>query len=322
MKRYLTLTLILTLLALGIGCAGAATPAARINDSVQGSSAPAPAAPPVAASEAYDSSADGTVANQRKSAGGSGGVPSQAQDQDETRMIVYTGSVSLQVNDTTETVNKITELLKGVNGYISSKSLAAYGKDKQRGTIAIRIPAASLESTITQIKALGVKVLNETQASDDVTAEYTDLDARRKNLEVYEVELQKLLDTVRERTGKAEDILAVYNQLTEVRGQIESIKGRQRYLENTSTLATYTIELVPVEEVVVQGTPGWNPGNVAGSALDDLISTMQGLANVAIYLALYVLPVLLIILIPIVLFVLIVRTVLRRRMPKKPVVAA
>jgi len=59
------------------------------------------------------------------------------------------------------------------------------------------------EPTLAQIRALGIKVLRETQQSADVTAEFTDLDARRKNLEAYEVELQKLLETVRERTGKA-----------------------------------------------------------------------------------------------------------------------
>lgn len=321
MKRYLILSLVLAVLALGIGCGAPASPAPLTDTEVtQGNVAPA--APPVAA-EAYQQDANGgAVANARKSQStGTSSVPAQAQDADE-RMIVYTGSVSLQVNDTADTVNKITELLKGVNGYISSKSLSAYGKDKQRGTIAIRIPAAALDATVAQIKALGVKVLNENQSSDDVTEEYTDLDARRKNLEVYEVELQKLLDTVRERTGKAEDILAVYNQLTEVRGQIESIKGRQRYLENTSTLATYTIELVPVEEVVVEGTPGWNPGNIASGALDDLITAMQGIASAAIVLVLYVLPVLLVVLIPVLLFIWIVRTIVRRRMPKKPIVAA
>lgn len=321
MKRYLILSLVLAVLMLGIGC-GAPAKTTQVTDVEQGNTAPVPAAPP-AASEAYQQDASGgVVPNSRKSAGGTSSVPAQAQDGDDLRMIVYTGSVSLQVNDTTETVNKITDLLKNVNGYISSKSLSAYGKDKQRGTIAVRIPAAALDTTLAQIKALSVKVLKEEQASNDVTEEYTDLEARRKNLEAYEIELQKLLDTVRERTGKAEDILAVYNQLTEVRGQIESIKGRQRYLENTSTLATYTLDLIPVEEVVVEGTPGWNPGALVRESLDDLIVTLQALAEVGIRFTFSVLPVLVLLLIPVVIVIWVLRTIMRRRMPKKPVVAA
>ena len=126
---------------------------------------------------------------------------------------------------------------------------------------------------------------------------------------------------MRERTGKAEDILAVYNQLTQVRGEIEQIKGRQNYLENTSTLATYTIDLVPFEEVVVQGDPGWSPGTTISLALDRLVTIMQGLADVAINLAIIVVPVLLILAIPVVILILILRALVKRRTGKKPVAA-
>lgn len=319
MKRYFAIALVFVIVALGIGCAAAAKPATT--NSVlpaQPTAAPMPAM----VDESYGAS---DSAGQRKSipaAQPPGGTTNQNQAQDAARMIVYTGSVTMQVNDTAETVNKIQDLLKNVNGYIAFKSLVASGKDKLRGTINVRIPAAALEITLAQIKALGVKVLKETADSNDVTAEYTDLDARRKNLEAYEVELQKLLETVRERTGKAEDILAVYNQLTEVRGQIEQIKGRQKYLENTSTLATYTIELVPIEEVVVEGKPGWDPGRTAREALDNLVSALQGLGDVAITFTLFVLPVLVILLLPVLIVVLILRAVLKRRAPKKQAVAS
>ena len=317
MKRTIALTLLIVMLTLGIGCAAAATPASKNNTEI------VPSAPPAAA-EAYDdaTSSDG-VANSRKAqtvpGQSSGGEADQAQAQD--RMIVYTGSVSLQVNDTADTINKITDILNGVKGYIANKSLVAYGKDKLRGTINVRIPAAALDTTLAQIKTLAVKVLKESSDSNDVTAEYVDLEARRKNLEAYEVELQKLLETVRERTGKAEDILAVYNQLTEVRGQIEQIKGRQNYLQNTSTLATYTIELVPVEEPIVEGKPGWDPGKIFTESLDDLVVALQGLVGFAIRLLVVVLPLLLIIVLPIVVFIWLVRAFIKRRTPKKAAAA-
>lgn len=324
MKRFILTSILAALIALAVGCGGqVGNVFGRVEN---GLPAAAPTTAP-AMTGSYDSSAGGAVPQRKGQVPAaqpppSGGQTDSYNAQDTTRMIVYTGSISLQVNDTVETVNKIQDLLKPVNGYVSSKSLAADSKDKLRGTISIRIPAAALETTVAQIKALGVKVLKEDQASNDVTEEYTDLDARRKNLEAYEVELQKLLDTVRERTGKAEDILAVYNQLTEVRGQIEQIVGRQKYLTNTSTLATYTIELVPVEEVVVEGQPGWDPARTARTALDRLVATMQGLGDVAINFVLYLLPVLLVVFLPVAIFVWIVRAVLKRRTPKKAVTAS
>ncbi|HZQ05181.1 MAG TPA: DUF4349 domain-containing protein [Anaerolineae bacterium] len=322
MKRLALSCLLLSIALLTFGCSSAANS--------MPTEAPLPAAPLI--SEAYDNSSPGLRSSQgmipaaqptaAPAATAAPGALGTASDADIQRMIVYTGSVSLQVNDTTDAINKITDILKGVNGYIANKSLAAYGKDKLRGTIVIRVPAAALDSVLGQIKALGVRVLKEDANSNDVTEEYVDLDARRKNLEAYEVELTKLLDTVRERTGKAEDILAVYNQLTKVRGQIEQITGRQKYLENTSTLATYTIDLVPIEEVVVEGQVGWDPGRTAGQALDQLVTTLQGLGDLAIVLVLYVLPVLFLVLLPLVIVVLILRAVLKRRAPKKPVPAS
>lgn len=326
MKRLTLGTILLAIIALaalGMGCsAQTGNVFGPVTDGVADTSSVPPNAPVPQESYGSSNSAGGVAAQNKSVPAAQPTVGDATQAQDQQRMIVYTGSMSLQVNDTTDTVNKITDLLKSVNGYIASRSLVAYGKDKQRGTISIRVPAATLDTVLAQIRALGVKVLKEDQQSNDVTEEYTDLDAQRKNLEAYEVELQQLLDTVREKTGKAEDILAVYNQLTQVRGQIDQITGRQRYLANTSSLATYTIELVPVEEIVVQGDPGWNPGGTAKLALDKLVKTMQGLGDLTINLALYVIPVLIVVLLPFLVAFLIVRAILKRRTTKKVVPAS
>jgi hypothetical protein len=215
------------------------------------------------------------------------------------------------------TVAKISDILKGYQGYISSRSFARSGSGKLRGSVTIRVPAASLESVLAQIKALAIRSLSEDSKSEDVTQQYIDLDARRKNLEAYEVELTKLLETVRENSGKAEDLLAVYNQLTEVRGQIEQIKGQQLYLENTSSLATFTLDLVPHEEVTVI-EEGWNPGSTARTALRSLVQALQALADLAIYVFLYFLPVLILLVLPLLIVFLIGRRIWRRRAPRKP----
>lgn len=307
MKRFILCVAFIALLALGIGCAAAATQAPAITKSDE------------------NASSSGGVANQSRvypptapaARPPAAGASDQANQAQEPRMIVHNGELSLQVNDTADTINKIDDILKNANGYIASKSVVAYGKDKLRGTLQARIPVAALEATLAQIKALSVKVLKETADSNDVTADYVDLDARRKNLETYEIELQKLLETVRERTGNAEDILAVYNQLTDVRGQIEQIKGRQKYLENTSAMATYTVELVPIEEIVVEGTPGWNPGRIFTESLDALVSALQSVVNLLIRFVVIILPLLLLCLVPLAIFVLLARRFIKRRQTNK-----
>lgn len=312
MKRLALIISFLALVLLAAACAGPAAPLPSGGKSFVGQSVPAAA--PTAAPAA--TSAPALAGRGALDTGNMTAVQQAAQE----RMVVYTGTMSLEVNDTEETVSKITDILKANQGYISSRSLARTGSGKIRGSITIRVPAASMESVLAQIKALSIRSLSEDSKSEDVTQQYIDLDARRKNLEAYEVELTKLLDTVRERTGKAEDILAVYNQLTEVRGQIEQIKGQQQYLENTSSLATYTIELVPHEEVTVI-EEGWNPGSTARTALRSLVQALQGLADIIIVFVLFIAPILVILALPLVILFLIARRFWRRRPAAKTAAA-
>ncbi len=318
MKRLALAVLLVFTIGLLAACGAASVP--QLTGKSANPPAPeigrVPAAAPTAAPAQPQPPAQGAPSGGFSGVGDSG--LRQAMDQAVAeRMVVYTGKLSLEVNDTEETVSKIADILKQNQGYISSRSLDRDSKGKVQGFITIRVPAASLEPVLQQIRALGLKVIHEDANSEDVTAEYTDLDARRKNLEAYEAELTQLLDTVRERTGKAEDILAVYNQLTDVRGQIEQIKGRQNLLQNTSSYATYTIQFVPHEEVEVVEPGQWNPGNTARTALKSLVQAVQALADVGITVALFILPVLILLALPFVLLFLIVRWVWRRRAPRR-----
>lgn len=233
------------------------------------------------------------------------------------RMIVRTVHLGLEVSDTEKAVNDIGAIVSQYKGYIAATNLARDFKNRLRGTITIRVPAESLDAAQRQIKAAGLKVLNESSNANDVTDQYTDLNARLTNLTATEAELRKLLDTVRERTGKAEDILAVYNRLTEIRTQIEQIKGQMNVFEKTSALATLTVELVPHEEVQVLEPETWAPNRTAAQALRALVQALQGLTNLAIWLVLFVLPLFVILILPFIALALILRAWMRLRARKK-----
>ncbi len=233
------------------------------------------------------------------------------------RMIVRTVRLGLEVQDSEKAFNDISAIATQFKGYVAQTNLVRDSKNRLRGTVTLRIPADSLDNAMKQIKAAGLKVLAENSNANDVTDQFTDLNARQKNLEATEVELQKLLATVRERTGKAEDILAVYNRLTEIRQQIEQIKGQINVLDRTTSLATVTIELVPHEEIEILEPETWLPNRTAAQALRALIKALQGVADLAIWLLLFVLPILIVLALPFVLFVWFVRRIIRRRAKPK-----
>ena len=232
-----------------------------------------------------------------KSNGYSGSSASPSQESTSERMIVRTANLSMVVKDANATVEQIRTILGEVDGYVVNLQLWR-DQNQLRGTITVRVPAKTLDDTLRRFKGLAVKVERETGTSQDVSEEYSDLGAQLRNLEATEKELQELLTTVREKTGKAEDIMAVYRELTQIRGQIEGIKGRMVYLERTAAMSAVTIELIPdvLAEPITVG--GWRPSETVARALKALMQTAKWLVDAAIWIILYIAPVLLLIALP------------------------
>jgi hypothetical protein len=269
--QALTVTLVLALLV----AACAAKPRAT---------AVTPAAPP-------------TVAGAKLESGGYTDAQGVSTPSSEERMIVRTADLSLVVKDAEDSVAQIKDIVGGLGGYVVDLRLWR-DQEQLRGTITVRVPVESLDGVLVEFKGLAVKVERESGGSQDVTEEYSDLGAQLRNLEATEQELLELLGTVRERTGKAEDILAVHRELTQIRGQIEQLKGRMQYLERTAAMSAVTIELIP--DVLAQPitVAGWRPSETVSRALRALLQTLRLLVDAAIWIALYVLPVVAVVLIP------------------------
>jgi hypothetical protein len=117
--------------------------------------------------------------------------------------------------------------------------------------------------------------------------------------------------------GSTADILEVYRELTNIRGQIEQIEGRLRYLTNQAALSTITIELIPSAVYQPVSVAGWEPQGTAKEAVQALVSTLQGLANLTIWLVIYLLPLLIIMLLPVAVVIAVIRWWWRRRKAAK-----
>ncbi len=213
-----------------------------------------------------------------------------ATDVSDERMIVRTADLSLVVSDAEAAAGQIKTIATGLGGYIVSTQL--WREEEQlRGSITVRVPAESLDDALQSFKRLAIRVERESGSSRDVTEEYSDLDAQLRNLEATEQELRELLSTVRERTGKAEDILAVHRELTSIRGQIEQLKGRMQYLERTATMSAVSVELIPDVLARPIASSGWRPSETASAAVRALVDTLRLLAGAVIWVVLYVLPI-------------------------------
>lgn len=142
------------------------------------------------------------------------------------------------VEDVTVTMDQIAKLAEDSQGYVVSSNKYKNG-ERLVGTITIRVPSGDFDNAMAALKALAEEVTYENTTTEDVTEEYVDLTAKLKNLEATEAQLLEIM----KKAEEIEDILAVQNQLTITRDEIERTLGRMHYLEQTSATSLITVQL-------------------------------------------------------------------------------
>ncbi|KKQ27915.1 MAG: hypothetical protein US42_C0004G0054 [Candidatus Magasanikbacteria bacterium GW2011_GWC2_37_14] len=200
------------------------------------------------------------------------------------RLIIKTGSLSMVVNDVKETIVKISDYTKAKGGFVVSSETSKAGVAPY-GEITVRIPAKIFDNGVIDIKQLG-QVESESVSGQDVTEEFVDLDSQLKNLRAAEAQFLQIM----QRATKIEDVLAVQRELTNVRGRIESIQGRMKYLQQSADLSTITVYLSTDPNVLptVDDTNKWKPWAEVKTAARTLLVVAKGLANFVIWLVVYI----------------------------------
>ncbi|MCS7220289.1 MAG: DUF4349 domain-containing protein [Anaerolineae bacterium] len=225
------------------------------------------------------------------------------------RMIVKRADLTVVVQDTLATLDAIREVVESMGGYVTDSNL--YRVDGQmQARVTVRVPVDRLNDALRQIKDLAVRVDRENTSTEDVTEEYTDNASRLRNLEATEQELLALLREVRERpNATADEILAVHRRITEVRDEIERLKGRQQLLDHLVALATIAIEIIPDELTRPIVERAWRPHQTAREAFRALLTGLRWLADLAIWIVIFVLPILVLVALPFVALVLIIQRI-------------
>jgi hypothetical protein len=206
------------------------------------------------------------------------------------RMIVRDATLSLVVHDAAAALQRSTALAESRGGYVMEEKQWKEA-EQVRASATLRVPAAQLRPVLAELARLAVRVEAETVTAEDVSQEFSDLGAQLKNLQATELELRQLLATVRQRTQKASEIMEVFTELTKVRGDIERIQGRMQYLMQTTALSKITLDLIPDALAAPVVEPGWQPVATARSAARTLVNSLKSLADVGIWVVLYLLPI-------------------------------
>lgn len=265
-NRFKTITLILVsiLLVIATACASTASKSAaqveKPNSTLMSAPRAVPAAP-ASAGESYDAA----------TAGGAGAVD---------RKIVRTGSISIQVNDINKSLADIAAVATQFNGYVVSSSQRADDENSATGQISIRVPADKYDEALQKLRTLAVKVTYENSNSQDVTEQYMDLKAQLSNYQATEAQYLELL----KKAENVKDVLEVQKELSNVRGNIERVKGRILYLERTSDTSLIQVSLSKVKPI---GESTWDVSGIFKGAVDGLIAFGKVLLALLVWLLVF-----------------------------------
>lgn len=216
----------------------------------------------------------------------SGTAPDGAQPVE--RLIIRNGSIAMDVEDTLATRDEIEAMVADMTAegaFVVSASEYGGEDGLPYVTMAIRVPATRFDEVMDRLAAMAVNVTSRDESARDVTEEYVDLAARLESLETAR---QRLL-AIMEEASVTEELLMAEQQLTQREVEIESIRGRMQYLQQSAALSRIDITLQPY--ILAQPVDtSWRPAETVRRAFDSLLDGLRGLVNFLITFVIAVLP--------------------------------
>ena len=151
--------------------------------------------------------------------------------------IIYTAEIELVAEDMDTARRELLQRMRARRGYVAEMSVSGESGSARQGVWKVRIPVSQYDAFVEDVSRLG-EVKSVRTSSEDVGEEFFDTAARVK---AKRVEEERLLSHLKRSTAKLTEILAVERELSRVRGKIEQMEGRLRYLSNQTDLTTITL---------------------------------------------------------------------------------
>ena len=200
-----------------------------------------------------------------------------------TRLIVRTGQASIEVDSLEPSMADLRRIVQRVGGFVGDASVQSGRNQLRSATLQLKVPASRFDDLTQALEPLGrLQFVNV--AAEDVSEEFVDLTARVANGRRLE---DRLVELLRTRTGKLQDVLTVERELARVREEIERMEGRMRFLKTSAQLSTLSVNLFEPAPIVAS-----HPGqSVIGEAFKTAWRNFVGVLAGAIASLGFVVPV-------------------------------
>ncbi|MEI8200924.1 MAG: DUF4349 domain-containing protein [Eubacteriales bacterium] len=243
---------------------------------------------------------------------------------DSGKKIIYTVNMALEAENASNAITDIGNKAAELGGYVSNSSYNQYENSAQ-GSITVRIPPDKLKEFTEHVGTIG-DVLSSSMGSQDVTAQYVDIQSRLTNAQAQEAQLLAIMA----QAVKIEDILNVRQQLDSVQMQIEEYKGQLRLMDNQVGYSTVTITITQPTPPPVTPEADKNSGLLARWSFDyiwqnvqkgfsnSLSFTVNALGVIFIAISYMIIPIIIIGIVVVVIIVCVKRSKKKKNQRKQP----
>jgi hypothetical protein len=169
-----------------------------------------------------------------------------------TRLIVRTGQASIEVDSLEPAMAELRRIAQRAGGFVADASVQSGRNQLRHATLELKVPSTRFDELTEGLQPIGrLEFVNV--GAEDVGEEFVDLTARVANGHRLE---DRLVELLRTRTGKLQDVLSVERELARVREEIERMEGRLRYLKTSAQLSTLSVSLHEPVPIVASHGPG------------------------------------------------------------------
>jgi hypothetical protein len=231
---------LVVVLALAIGPHLGAAPTARWNGAPGEPLLVGVALPPAPADQANLSGAPkGMVAEVAKSA-----TSASRSRRSHGRQLARKGSLSLIVGDVGRAIASVESLARALDGDVTKldDERPARSDERHEANLTLVVPSDRFDGALSRLSNVG-GIRSQNVSAEDVGDQIVDDQARLHNLRRTEADMLKIMD----RSGKVGEVLAVENQLSDVREAIEKLDAETQALK--ARVATSTIDVHLEEEI-------------------------------------------------------------------------
>jgi hypothetical protein len=145
----------------------------------------------------------------------------------------------VELADVNRGITRVMEIIEAAGGYIADTTSHTDKTGTVRASISAHLPPERFARVLTDLEGLGQPITRQI-SGQDVSEEFVDLEARVRNLERHEGQLLAFMG----KAQKVADLLSLESELARVRGEIERLSGRIRFLKARTEMATIQVSLL------------------------------------------------------------------------------